>query len=42
MSAWFSPEPPYILRISAHLYNDIGQFKKLANLLSERFRPAGA
>ncbi len=42
VSAWFSPEPPYILRISAHLYNDIGQFKKLANLLSERFRPAGA
>ncbi len=42
VSAWFSPEPPYILRISAHLYNDIGQFKKLANLLSERFHSAGA
>ncbi|MEI9997404.1 MAG: aminotransferase class V-fold PLP-dependent enzyme [Rhizomicrobium sp.] len=42
VSTWFSPEPPYILRISAHLYNDIEQFKKLADLLSELFRPAGA
>lgn len=35
IEAWFHREPRPVLRISAQLYNDIGQFQHLAGLLAE-------
>jgi isopenicillin-N epimerase len=35
VEAWFHPHPLPLLRISAQLYNDLDQFKRLAALLEE-------
>jgi isopenicillin-N epimerase len=38
VETWLYPRPVPLLRISAQLYNDLDQFKKLANLLGEALR----
>ncbi|MEP6883244.1 MAG: aminotransferase class V-fold PLP-dependent enzyme [Gammaproteobacteria bacterium] len=35
VETWLYPNPVPLLRVSAQLYNDLGQFKKLAQLLEE-------
>jgi isopenicillin-N epimerase len=35
VETWFHPHPLPLLRISAQLYNDLDQFKRLAALLAE-------
>ena len=36
--SWLHPHPVPLLRISAQLYNDLDQFKRLASLLEEALR----
>jgi isopenicillin-N epimerase len=38
IETWLYPHPVPLLRISAQLYNDLDQFKKLASLLGEALR----
>jgi isopenicillin-N epimerase len=38
VETWLYPHPVPLLRISAQLYNDLGQFEKLAGLLEEALR----
>lgn len=40
VETWLYPHPVPLLRISAQLYNDLDQFKQLANLLEEALRGA--
>jgi len=35
IETWLHPHPMPLLRISAQIYNDIGQFQRLAPLLEE-------
>jgi selenocysteine lyase/cysteine desulfurase len=35
VETWLYPNPVPLLRVSAQLYNDFGQFQKLARLLDE-------
>ena len=38
VETWLYPHPVPLLRISAQLYNDLDQFKRLASLLEEALR----
>lgn len=38
VETWLYPHPTLLLRISAQLYNDMGQFRRLASLLEEALR----